>query len=252
MSNEIDQIDFLKAENEKLKKINSVKSDLISISAHELRTSLSALRWILKMFTDKDLGKITPEQESFIERATESSDRMIDLVNNLLIFNHSEDLEIPFDFKSIDIIDIIEQTIFEFYGEAHKKNKELIFLKPNIELPNVRADKKMIQVVFQNLIENAIKYSDKDDKIFISLKYYKKENNIEVSIHDTGIGISKDDHDKVFSKFFRAQNAIKKDPLGSGLGLFTTQNIVNHHKGKIWFESSPNMGTTFFVALPIF
>lgn len=246
------ELEKLKVENEKLKKINSVKSDLISISAHELRTSLSALRWILKMFTDKDLGKITSEQELFIERAVESSDRMIDLVNNLLTFNHSEDLEIPFDFKPLDIINIIEQTIFEFSGEAHKKDIELIFLKPNAKLPNINADKKMIRVVFQNLIENAIKYSDNDDKIFVSLKQNEKENTIEVSIRDTGIGIDDEDHNKIFHKFFRAQNAIKKDPLGSGLGLFTTQNIINHHKGKIWFESNSDIGTTFFVALPIF
>ena len=81
------EINNLKKENEKLKKISSAKSDLISISAHELRTSLSALKWILKMFIDKDLGEITLEQEAFIERALVSNNRMIELVNKLLIFN---------------------------------------------------------------------------------------------------------------------------------------------------------------------
>jgi len=248
MSKEIEE---LKMENEKLKKINEVKSDLISISAHELRTSLSALKWILKMFLDKDLGKITSEQEAFIKRALDSSDRMISLVNRLLTLNHSDELDIPFDFKKVNIIKTIEQTIFEFSGEAHKKDVDLIFLKPENEFPLIKCDEEMIRVVFQNLIENAIKYSQADDKIFISLKHNSKENRIEISIRDTGIGINTKDQDKIFNKFFRGSNALEKDSLGSGLGLFTTKNIIRHHKGKIWFESTSEPGTTFFITLPV-
>lgn len=247
----LDEVKKLKLENEKLKKINSAKSDLISISAHELRTSLSALRWILKMFLDKDLGKITSEQEAFIRRGLESNERMIVLVNKLLTFNHSDKLDIPFDFKKVNIITIIEQTIFEFSGEAHKKEIELIFLKPKNELPAINCDPEMLRVVFQNLLENAIKYSGKNDKIFMSLKQDLKNNNLEISIRDTGIGIKKEEQDQIFNKFFRGSNAIKKDTLGSGLGLFTTKSIIEHHKGKIWFESTPELGTTFFITLPL-
>lgn len=247
----MEDIESLRAENEKLKKINSIKSDLISISAHQLRTSLSALKWILKMFIDKDLGKITNEQEGFIQKALDSNERMITLVNDLLTLNHAEDTTIKFNFKEVDIVELLEQTIFEFSGETHKKGVELIFIKPYTDFPEVSCDIEMIRVVFQNLTENAIKYSQANDKILISLKYNKDENNIEFSIHDNGIGIKPEDQSKIFEKFFRAENAIAKDYVGSGLGLFTTKNIIERHKGKIWFESNIESGTTFFVTLPI-
>jgi len=247
----MDEIEKLKAENEQLKKINVNKSDLISISAHQLRTSLSALKWILKMFIDKDLGSITTEQQSFIEKAYDSNERMITLVNDLLTLNRSEDCSLQFKFENVDILNLIEQTIFEFSGEAHKKNIELIFLKQNSQIPNLSCDKEMIRVVLQNLVENAIKYSLPNDKVILSLKYNIEAKNIEISVHDTGIGINKADESSIFKKFFRAPNAIEKDNVGSGLGLFTTKYIVEQHKGKIWFESSSNSGTTFFVTLPM-
>lgn len=247
----MEELETLKVENEKLKKLNAIKSDLISISAHQLRTSLSALKWILKMFIDKDLGKITTEQEGFIEKALESNERMITLINDLLTLNHADDATIPFNFKKIDIVDLIDQTVFEFYGETHKKDIDLILLKPSTDIPLVHCDLEMIRVVFQNLIENAIKYSQPNDKVVISLKHNKEANNVEVSVHDSGIGISESDKSKIFDKFFRADNAIAKDHIGSGLGLFTTKNIIERHKGKIWFQSSPEGGTTFIVALPI-
>jgi len=246
-----EEIEKLKIENEKLKKMNSVKSDLISISAHQLRTSLSALKWILMMFIEKDLGSITSEQETFIKRAMESSNRMILLVNDLLTLSRMDDQNIKFNMEKINIIKLIEETIFEFSGETLNKNIDLIFLKPETSDTWINGDEKMIRVVIQNLIENSIKYNDKDDKIFISLNYKEGSSSILFSIRDTGIGIDEKDQSNIFNKFFRAPNATKKDPIGSGLGLFTTKNIVERHNGKIWFESKIGVGTTFFISLPI-
>lgn len=244
----MNELETLKVENEKLKEMSAVKSDLISISSHQLRTSLSALKWILKMFIDQDLGKMTTEQESFIEKAYNSNERMITLVNDLLTLNRAEDVTIPYTFKRVDLLSLTEQTIFEFSGETSKKNIDLIFLKPDGLLPTVQCDESMIRVVLQNLIENAIKYSNAHDKVFVSLK--QLDTTIQISVHDTGIGIPDKDKDSIFTKFFRAPNAIEKDTVGSGLGLFTTRNIVERHNGKIWFETTAD-GTTFFVSLPI-
>ncbi len=245
----MEEIEKLKIEIEKLKKMNAVKSDVISISAHQLRTSLSALKWILKMFLDKDLGPVSSDQESLIKKGFDSNERMITLVNDMLTLNHAEDTALEFKFENTDIMTLAEQTLFEFSGEAHKKGIELIFLKPDNTLPPVKCDQEMIRVVLQNLIENAIKYSESGNKVVVSLK--QNEKNLEVTVRDTGIGIKEDDQSKIFNKFFRADNAKKKDAIGSGLGLFTTQNIVQHHNGKIWFESKGDEGTTFFVALPL-
>lgn len=243
------EIEEIKKENEQLKKLNAVKSDLISISAHQLRTSLSALKWILKMFLDKDVGEMSTEQEGFVKKAYDSNERMIALVNDMLTLNHTEDTALTFNFKNLDIVKLIDETLFEFSGESHKKGIELIFLKGEDNIPLIKCDEAMMRVVMQNLIENSIKYSNTGGKVFISIKL--NSESVEISVKDNGIGIKDEDKDKIFGKFFRSTDAIAKDPVGSGLGLFTTKNIVEHHNGKIWFESETGKGTAFLVALPI-
>jgi len=244
-----EELEKLKIENEELKRQNSVKSDMISISAHQLRTSLSALKWILKMFLDKDVGPITSEQESFMKKAYTSNERMIALVNDMLTLNHAEEVALSFKFEKVDLVKLVEEIIFEFSGESSKKHIELIFLRPDVDILEIICDREMIRVVFQNLIENAMKYSNDGDKVILSIQ--QKENTVEISVRDTGIGIKDDEKSKIFEKFFRADNAKEKDPVGSGLGLFTSKNIVEHHKGKIWFESDQKSGTTFYLSLPI-
>lgn len=244
----MDDIQKIKAENDELKNINLVKSDLISISAHQLRTSLSASKWILKMFLDKDLGQLTSEQENLINKAYESTERMIHLTNDMLTLNHTEDTILKFNFSKINLVELLDETIFEFYSESRKKDIELIFIKPNTSIPEIQADKEMIRVVLQNLIENSIKYSNEKGKVMISIGV--SGQNVELSVRDEGITIAKEDQPKIFEKFYRAENAKQKEIIRSGLGLFTTKKIVEHHNGKIWFESNEK-GTTFFVTLPL-
>lgn len=245
----MDEIEKLKKENEQLKQINKNKSDIISITAHQLRTSLSALKWILKMLIDKDMGKLSTEQDELIKKAYSGNERMLILVNDLLTLSHTEDASISYNFQKIDILKLIETTILEFYGETNKKGIELILLTPDTTVPFIKCDEEMIKIVIQNLIENSIKYSEKGGKVFISIN--KEEDNIKISVNDNGIGIDDIDKDNIFKKFFRASNAIKKDSMGSGLGLFIIKNIVEKHNGKIWFENVKNKGTTFYVILPI-
>ena len=245
----MDEIEKLKKENEQLKKINENKSDTISITSHQLRTSLAALKWILKMLIDEDVGKLTSEQNELIQKAYSSNERMLVLVNDLLTLSHTEDISIAYIFKELDIIKLIDQTLFDFYGETNKKGIELFFLKPENPLPFLKCDERMVRVVIQNLIENAIKYSNQGEKVFISMTQIK--NDIQISVRDSGIGINVKDRDSIFKKFYRAPNAIEKDIIGSGLGLYTTKNIVEKHNGKIWFENAEGGGTIFFVKLPI-
>ena len=240
----------LEAEIERWKKIHSVKSDTVSVAAHQIRTSLSALKWIIKMFVDGDLGKLTPEQENLMRKAYEGNDRAIGIVSELLLVNKTEDiLEKKYDFTKVDMIELIEETIFDFSGEAHQKGAEVIFLKPE-RIHVAKADKEKMRVVLQNLIENAIKYSDMHSKIFITIK--ERGDTIQVSVKDTGVGISEEGRDKIFTKFYRDPEAQKKEVIGSGIGLFTTKKIVEDNGGKIWFESGEGEGTTFFFTVPVY
>jgi len=243
-----DQPENLAAENEELRRQNATKSDLISISAHQLRTSLSAMKWILKMFLDGDFGTLTPEQVNFMKKAFESDDRMIRLVNEMLSINHAEDTIDAVHMEPTDLVKLIDEVFFDFTGESYKRGIELIFLKPDHPLKLVNCDPEKMRVVFQNLIENAIKYSNKGGRVFINIS--EKDGSAEISVRDTGIGISKEEQTSIFGKFFRATNAKAQDTVGSGLGLYTTKRIIEKHHGKIWFESAKDEGTTFYVELP--
>ncbi len=243
-----DQPQTLEQENEELKRQNATKSDLISISAHQLRTSLSAMKWIFKMFLDGDFGALTAEQLSFMNKAAESDERMIRLVNEMLSINHTDDTLELMHVTPTDLVKLLDEVVFDFTGESYKRGIELIFLKPDHPLMSVAVDAEKIRVVFQNLIENAIKYSNKGGRVFVNVS--EKSGMIEVSVRDTGIGIPEADQVNIFNKSFRALNAKKQDSVGSGLGLFTTRRIVEKHKGKIWFESTEGEGTTFFLQIP--
>jgi signal transduction histidine kinase len=236
------------AEIAELKKEIATKSDLISISAHQLRTSLTSMKWILKMFMDGDFGELTAEQKNFIGKVYESDERMIRLVNEMLSINHAEDMLETITPTPTDLVLLMDDVIFDFSSESYKRGIELMFLKPSTQIAFARADSEKIRVVFQNLIENAIKYSNKGDRVVVTAS--EKDDMIEISVRDTGIGISLEEQERIFGKFFRADNAKKQDVVGSGLGLYTTKRIVEKHGGAIRFESIANEGTTFFVTLP--
>jgi len=237
-------------ENEKLTKLCSTKSDIVSVGAHQIRTSLSALKWIIKMFLDGDLGKLTTEQENLMRKAYESNDRAINVVSELLLMNKSEDIiEKEPNLSKIDLTELIDNCIFDFFGEAQNKEVEMIFLTPNKKIPETQADKEKLRVVLQNLLENAIKYSNPHGKVFISLK--EDNGMIEISVKDTGIGISEEGKKKIFEKFYRDPAAQKKEAVGSGIGLYSSKKIVEEHGGKIWFNSIVGEGTTFLFTIPI-
>ena len=246
-----EKIKKLEEENEKLKLLYSKKSDIVSLSSHQIRTSLSALKWIIKMFLDGDLGALTTEQESLLKKAYEGNDRAINTVSELLFANKTEDIiDKAYLFAKIDLTELIDNTIFDFSGEAYNRGIEMLFLKPNTKIHSVNGNKDNIRVVLQNLLENAIKYSNMHGKIFITLK--EIDGMVQVSVKDTGVVISKEGKSKIFEKFYRDPEAQKREAVGSGIGLYTIKKIVENNKGKIWFESEKNEGTTFFFTIPIF
>lgn len=241
----------LQKENERLKHLISMKTDMISITSHQVRTSLSGLKWIIKMFLDGDLGKLTNEQESLLFKAFDSNERAINNLNELLLANKTENaLEKEYIFEKINLMEMIESAIFDFSGEAHSKGIEVIFLKSDIEPKYIKADKEKIRIVLQNLLENAIKYSDAHGKIFITIK--EKDDMVQMSIKDTGTGISEEGKHRIFEKFYRDSEAEKREITGTGIGLYTVKQIIEKIGGTVWFESSTGEGTTFFFTAPVY
>ena len=233
------------------KLVERLKTEFVSIAAHQLRTPLSAIKWTLRMILDGDLGKVPKEQREFLEKTYQSNERMIRLINDLLNVTRIEEGRFLYNIKKQDIIEIAEKIIGPLKEIAKRKKLKFEFKKSRKKLPLIEADSEKLSLVFQNLIENAIHYTPPGGKVRISIEYLKSKKEILVSVQDTGIGIPKDQQNRVFSRFFRAANAIRAETEGTGLGLFIAKNIIEAHGGKIWFESEENKGTTFYFTLPI-
>jgi signal transduction histidine kinase len=231
------------------KQVEKAKSEFVSIAAHQLRTPLSAIKWTLGMLLNNDLGKLTSEQKNFIEKTYKANERIVTIVSDLLDVTRIEEGRYIHQPTLVKIEDIIEEIIISNKELIQKKGLQLTFHKPEINPAQAKVDIEKIRLALQNLIENAIHYTPQQGKIVISVKYTNKE--VEFHIQDTGIGIPKNQQHRLFTKFFRAPDAIKMETDGSGLGLFITKNIIEAHKGKIWFESEENKGSSFYFTLPL-
>lgn len=233
------------------KTIERIKTEFVSLAAHQLRTPLSAIKWTLKMFLDGDIGKITEEQRTFIEKSYQSNERMIELINDLLDVTRIEEGRYLYKPTPANLEDVVQFVINSYQEQIKKKNLKLEFKKEEAKFPQVSVDVEKIRLAIQNLFDNAIRYTLSGGKITIVLKCDSTRKEMEFQIQDTGIGIPDDQKERVFTKFFRAVNASKIDAEGSGLGLFITKNIIEAHGGRIWFESEAGKGTIFHFTLPV-
>jgi signal transduction histidine kinase len=224
---------------------NDFLGELIATTAHSLRTSLSATKWVIQMFLDRDFGDLSIEQESMLNKTAESNERMISVVNDMISVNQTMQYKEVVEKSEIDIVKMLESVIFDFSAESFKYEIQIIFIKP--EKPCfIKSDADKVRLIFSNLVENAIKYSSANDKIFINIK--DNEGYYTFSIKDTGIGIPDKEQAHIFEKFYRATNAVTKEPTGSGIGLYTVKKSLDLLGGSIDFESSP-IGTNFNVTL---
>lgn len=236
--------------NKKIIKLaEKTKIELISLTAHQLRTPLSGIKWTLQMFLDGDLGKITQEQRGFLEKIYSANERMIFLINDILNVTKIEEGKYLFNPALVDFEETVYFIINSYKEEIERRKINFEFKKSKNSLPLVFLDVEKIKLAIQNLLDNALRYTSAQGKVIISLNYAKKK--IEFSIKDTGIGIPKEQQSKVFTKFFRASNVMKIKTEGSGLGLFIVKNIIEAHGGKIWFNSEENKGTSFHFTLPV-
>lgn len=239
------QIKLLTEENKNLRDELLQKSDFISIMVHQLRTPISAAKWVFKMMMDGDLGTVTDAQRTIIKRGFESNEQMIKLLADISHANHVAEWKLHFNIVPMDIGNCISIAMGEFAGEAREHHVTLRFdPKP---LPRVMTDPEKICLVVQNLIENAIKYNRAGGSVTITAEPF--QDTLVISARDTGIGIPLDDQKNITGKFYRASNVAGKK--GTGLGLFVAKQIVEGNHGTLWFESTPNIGTTFFFSLPL-
>lgn len=241
----------LSRKNEELREFDRMKSEFISVAAHQLRTPLSGIKWTLNMLINGDIGPITNEQKVFLMKTYESNDRMINLVNDLLGLDKMESGGFKYNFVPTQIFYLIDNILFDILIQANKKKIKVEFLNNKQDFPQVLVDQEKMRQVLQNLLENAVKYTPENGRVSIDVAK-TGDDFITVSIADTGIGIPKEEEKNIFKRFFRGTNAVAHEPDGSGLGLFISKMIITEHHGTIWFEGNQGGGTVFHISLPIY
>ena len=235
------------------KTVERLKNEFIYISAHQLRTPLSAVKWTLQMVLSGSMGKVAGEARGYLYKAYESNERMIMLVNDLLNVSRIEEGRFLHNLELVSVNNIIKEVIFSSGALSDKKKVKVVFNPQKDKIPKIKADFKKMKLAIQNLVDNAISYSIEGNNVIINLSKIKKQANsfILIKVKDSGIGISKKDQKRLFVKFFRGANAIKMQTEGTGLGLFIVKNIIEAHGGRVWFKSDENKGTAFYIELPI-
>lgn len=231
-----------------LREIDRAKTEFVSIASHQLRTPLSIIKWYVEMLTSGDAGKLTSDQDKYLQEINKGNELMIELVNSLLDTSRLELGTFVVNRESTDIIQTVKDVIEEQRIKIDEKKQKLSFSAEK-NIPTVQMDQKLLRMVAQNLLSNAIKYSPEKGEIKVNFSM-KGSKDILITISDNGYGIPANQHDKIFSKFFRADNVRLKSTEGTGLGLYIVKLIIDNYGGKIWFESEENKGTTFYVSVP--
>jgi PAS domain S-box-containing protein len=226
--------------------VDKMKSEFISIASHQLRTPLTSISTNAHMLAEGYVGDLTEEQRAFMDNIVFSAERMQELISTLLNITRIEAGKIavsPIPTKVQLLAEEINQELKPKIDE-----KKISFEKALTPYEPVITDPLLLREVMANLLSNAVKYTPANGRIEVSLR--DDGDNIVYAVKDNGYGIPEDQHDRIFTKFFRAQNIISKESVGTGLGLYMVKGIAENLGAKLWFESKENIGTTFYFALP--
>lgn len=233
----------------KEKEMEKMKNEFISLVSHQLRTPLTGIRWFTELILRNKENNLNPQQIDFLNQISGSNQRMIKLVNDILDISH---IETGRKFEVIKANFLLSQVIDEVLSENVSliETKKLKIVNQIPKTLSIFADYVKIKQVLQNLISNATKYTPESKSITIAVS---EKNNQEavIMVKDEGIGIPAYQKERLFEKFFRADNASSQDPNGSGLGLYIARELVRAHGGEMWFDTEENKGTTFYFKLAL-
>ncbi len=232
----------LQKTNEKLKALDETKDEFISMASHQLRTPLTSVKGYVSMVLEGDAGELQPMQRKLLEQSFASSQRMVYLIADLLNLSRLRTGKFVIEAKPTNLADVIESEVDQLKVAAAGRNLTLQYKKPE-DFPNLMIDETKIRQVIMNFADNAIYYTPAGGAIEIKLKQTK--DSVEFTVNDNGIGIPPAEQHHLFNKFYRAKNAQKARPDGTGLGLFMAKKVIIAQGGAIVFKSVENKGSTF-------
>lgn len=241
-------VGFLKLITDKTREqeLLSSKTEFIAVAAHQLRTPITAINWAFEGLGGSDLS---PQQKELADTGFLAAKKMLKTVNDLLDVSKMEDGRFGYQFEDTELVSFVRDMLSRMRDVSTQYGIKLYF-DCSVEKIWVQVDQSKFSMVLSNVLDNAIRYNVENGEVFVSLKSDPVTSRAVIDIRDTGIGIPPHQMDKLFSKFFRAENAAKAVADGSGLGLYIAKNIMEQHGGGITVQSELNRGTVFSISLP--
>jgi PAS domain S-box-containing protein len=228
--------------------VDRMKSEFISLAAHQLRTPLSAIKTYSHMLIDGYMGDITKPQRQSLQTIIGATNRMNELISTLLNITRIESGTVAVTIKQFALDKLAEEVLSELSLLATERSISLSMDRRGTASTSVRTDGVVFKEILTNLVSNAIKYTPEGGSVKVTVS--GRKGDVQVSVVDTGWGIPDLAQEQVFSKFFRAHNIVKRETTGTGLGLYLVKGLVEELGGKIWFTSREGEGTSFFISLP--
>jgi two-component system sensor histidine kinase/response regulator len=249
----------LRAQNEALQALNTEKNEFLGIAAHDLKNPLSGIRGLAEMLLYSASELDAQEHQEFLTQILTASERMFELVTNLLDVNAFEQEGITLSIVSVDAVSIIRMIVEIYNSRAKAKNISIHFAAPSEAL--LRADELALQQVMENIISNAVKYSPHGKNVFVKIAIIEPgtsstetstepHQTVQISVQDEGPGLSDDDKSKLFGKFARLSARPTGGEHSTGLGLSIVKKMVEAMNGNVWCESELGQGACFIVELP--
>ncbi len=237
----------MEAKNSQLNQLDKTKTTFLSITSHQLRTPLSVIKFALTVLNSPETGPLNKEQQDLVREMVKSNNRIIGLVNNLLNIARLEQGRLVVRPEPLELNQLVQTILEEIKERITTKGIQVQVVMP--KKIHFIGDHTLIYETLMNLLTNGVKYNKDKGKLIITGK--QSANQVIITVQDTGIGIPAEDQARLFTQFYRSQEASSLDPEGVGLGLYTTRQFVRLHGGDIAVSSMEGVGTAFTVVLPI-
>ncbi|OGZ30757.1 MAG: hypothetical protein A2835_03005 [Candidatus Niyogibacteria bacterium RIFCSPHIGHO2_01_FULL_45_28] len=229
--------------------VEKMKREFVSIAAHQLRTPLSGLRWLVIMLLKGDLGKLNVRQKKFLKQGRDNADYMTRMIDELLDVSRMEEGRYHYEPEKINVVSVLKEVVEEHQIKIDAKALTLNMEETKV-LPDIFIDPATFRISFQNVLENAVRYTGSGGKIDVSAR--EEGGKVVVVVKDNGIGIPEEEKEQIFTKFFRGKKAIQMETEGNGIGLYVVRSILESQGGNVRFESKEGEGTAVYLSLPVF